>query len=385
MEFFMKKTQLLVCIVALFALAIADPLAAQTYKVGDRGPGGGIIFYYNAQGFNVEGIGICHYLEAAPDSMPTTLAWASANKTTTRLTGTFGTAIGTGRANTDLILRSNNDPSAPAALACRNYSSGGKTDWFLPSFDELAEMINQRTVIGLPTGTSSSGLMFWSSSQHATNNNAAYSRDNSSARGVPEKRISYNVRAIRAFGESGTPAPAPVTINSGTYRIGDRGPGGGIVFYYSTQGFNVEGIGICHYLEAAPDSMPTTLAWASASKTTTRLTGTFGTAIGTGKSNTDLILRSNNDPAAPAALACRNYSSGGKTDWFLPSLDELGEMINQRTVIGLPSSTSSSGLMFWSSSQHATNNNAAYSRDNSSARGVPEKRISYNVRAIRAF
>jgi len=44
--------------------------------------------------------------------------------------------IGTGSANTDAII-AQNSPEASAAKLCRDYSGGGKTDWFLPSYDEL--------------------------------------------------------------------------------------------------------------------------------------------------------------------------------------------------------------------------------------------------------
>jgi hypothetical protein len=56
--------------------SVKNPLKS-CYSIGRPGPGGGIIFYYSAAGFNC-GVGftntgsrtgaICHYLEAAPTS-----------------------------------------------------------------------------------------------------------------------------------------------------------------------------------------------------------------------------------------------------------------------------------------------------------------------------
>jgi len=134
--------------------------------LGGTGPGGGIIFYHDPNGFIMSDTGErAHYLEAAPVNM-TTLAWASRAFIPSNWGGTgnwrsiegTGTAIGTGRRNTALILAV--DANAPAALACRNYSNNGLRDWFLPSRDELSQLYRNRASVG-NLGTS----WFWSSSQ----------------------------------------------------------------------------------------------------------------------------------------------------------------------------------------------------------------------------
>ena len=56
------------------------------------------------------------------------------------------------------------------------------------------------------------------------------------------------------------------------------------------------------------------------------------TAIGKGKKNTALILAA--DPTAPAAKACNDYSHNSKTDWFLPSYDELEMLYTNRANVG---------------------------------------------------
>ena len=113
-----------------------------------------------------------------------------------------------------------------------------------------------------------------------------------------------------------------IKADDSSYNIGDTGPGGGKIFYYNTGGFRVYANAddrtgtICHYLEAAPANQGRNIMWISLGKGTTDVPGT-ATEIGMGRKNTDLILAA--EPAAPAALACRNYSGGGKNDWFLPS------------------------------------------------------------------
>jgi hypothetical protein len=163
---------------------------AEGTAIGATGPGGGLIFYENRAGFTMtDDNSICHYLEAAPADMPTQLAWASAGYTGTLFPGDFGTAIGTGRKNTTLILAE--DTAAPAAYACKNY--GAPNDWLLPSQDELNELHQQKNIVGGFTTN-----WYWSSSQSNANNAVGHNFNN----GGPANRlknITNPVRAIRAF------------------------------------------------------------------------------------------------------------------------------------------------------------------------------------------
>jgi len=167
-----------------------------------------------------------------------------------------------------------------------------------------------------------------------------------------------------------------------TYAIGDTGPGGGIVFY--DKGTVSDG---WRYLEVAPVNQGTDIRWASASFSAIEITGT-GTAIGTGKENTALILAV--DSEAPAALACINYRGGDKSDWFLPSLDELAELYKHRNRLNITE------YWFWSSSQHPMVSSGAWGVDfrenesNSKSGGFKNYGINQyvpgiSVRAIRAF
>ncbi|MCL2214100.1 MAG: DUF1566 domain-containing protein [Treponema sp.] len=153
--------------------------------LGSTGPGGGIIFY--DKGSVSDG---WQYLEAASENQGS-LAWASSSgHTSTNITGT-GTAIGTGRANTTAILAI--DANAPAALACKNYNGGGKSDWFLPGKDELYEMYKARNLLDISSG------WFWSSSQY--NNGSAWGQhfDDGSHCSDGGKNSASDVRAVRAF------------------------------------------------------------------------------------------------------------------------------------------------------------------------------------------
>jgi hypothetical protein len=160
------------------------------------------------------------------------------------------------------------------------------------------------------------------------------------------------------------------------YEIGETGPGGGKIFYISSGGFTMTNNGqTCHYLEAAPADITGTFAWASAGYTGTLFPGDFGTAIGTGRKNTTLILAENT--AAPAAYACKNY--GAPNDWFLPSKDELNELYQQKNTVGGFTTT-----WYWSSSQ--INNNYAWNQVfNNGNQTNDVKNNTVYVRAIRAF
>ena len=104
-----------------------------TCKVGNTGPGGGIVFYDEG---SKKPWG--RYLELAPNGWSgtpedPTANWCEVNKHL----GAFGKEIGTGRSNTGIIVAT---CTSGAAIIASSYSGGGKTDWFLPSNDELNEM-----------------------------------------------------------------------------------------------------------------------------------------------------------------------------------------------------------------------------------------------------
>ncbi|MCL2155408.1 MAG: DUF1566 domain-containing protein [Leptospirales bacterium] len=160
---------------------------SKNYEVGDRGPGGGIIFYVSKAGFTVEGYGTAHYLEAAPADMGR-FKWSRRG---TSIGGT-GTGIGRGRNNTDRILAK--VPDAPAAKACKDYRGGGKTDWFLPSEDELKELYRQRNlVLGFEND-----YYWYSSSSGNPHDQQSLSFSEGNRYGY-DKDTTLRVRAVRAF------------------------------------------------------------------------------------------------------------------------------------------------------------------------------------------
>jgi hypothetical protein len=116
------------------------------------------------------------------------------------------------------------------------------------------------------------------------------------------------------------------------------------------------------------------------------LTNATGTAIGTGLTNTNLIV-SVQGAGSYAAKLCADLVLGGYDDWFLPSRDELQKIGENRVALGEFSECGSMSMepcSYWSSSE--INNNDAYAYSfRSSNSFINGKGGWYRVRAIRYF
>lgn len=152
---------------------------------------------------------------------------------------------------------------------------------------------------------------------------------------------------------SGTPYSAGSTLIMGSSNVtlyarysgtvGGIGPGTGIVFY--DKGAS-SGTPSWRYLELAPDFFTDTyyggFNWSNIFSVAI---GTTGTAIGTGTTNTTAIIAQSGHTSS-AAKMCKDYRGGGLSDWFLPSKDELGQLLINRSLID-PCAD-----IYWSSSEY---------------------------------
>jgi hypothetical protein len=192
-----------------------------TCVVGDTGPGGGVVFYVSATNFTSTGSDCgtaCKYLEAAPANWlaGTTgdplRSWATNvnSNQTTAVSGADGTAIGSGYQNSrDIDAQTGNVAASSAAVLAREYGGGSKSDWFLPSKDELNELCKyartqttgDTAAICDDTGTLRVGFLpsaYWSSSESRTN--LAWAQIfNFGAQGDDYKDVTLYVRPVRAF------------------------------------------------------------------------------------------------------------------------------------------------------------------------------------------
>ena len=193
----------------------------------------------------------------------------------------------------------------------------------------------------------------------------------------------------------------------------DTGPGGGIVFYYSSNAFQSIGSACgtnCHYLEVAPTtgSSPWTdvdRTWATGfydedenalGNWIEPVSGADGTAIGTGYQNTlDIVAQIGNVAATSAAVAARAYRGPENlSDWFLPSRYELNELCKyarNTTNCSGAGGTLRTGFTinyYWSSSQAAGSSawasliHPTLGSGTGSSRDKPSR---HYVRPVRAF
>ena len=122
------------------------------YTLGGVGPAGVRIFYLDNTNHGYEMAGS---LGTAKWQNITSLGQA------TNMAG-LGTAIGTGEANTNLIVSTLGNGNYAAKL-CADYTKNGFSDWFLPSKDELIKVYNFFNTCGCESINPINN--YWSSSQ----------------------------------------------------------------------------------------------------------------------------------------------------------------------------------------------------------------------------
>jgi len=209
--------------------------------------------------------------------------------------------------------------------------------------------------------------------------------------------------------------------SGGACYVGNTGPGGGNVFYVASTNFTSTGSvcgTTCKYLEAAPTGWITASTPAGQTNCTTAGTSMVdpgcewsgnvttsigstarGTAIGTGYSNTSAMIAqaSGGNTAGKAATVARAFQGGSKTDWFLPSHEELNELCkfarsqttgNTATACANVNSVSTgfvSGGFYWSSTE-ADAAYATYRNFNNGGYATRGKEQGWlYVRPVRAF
>ena len=310
-------------------------------KVGMTGPRGGTIFY-DAGSQQWWG----QFLEAENSSTVAKGIWGDSNS----IYGEPGNvaaqrqsmSIGMGRFNTAAMRNA----GSPLAIG----HTSADSDWYIPSKDELNELYDYRAgrmvplTAQIPMWTSSESensfawyQLFHDGTQFTDANgilselktNKSYMR---SAEHVGSGFLSalMEVNRVRAFPYFGGLPPAFNLVTATTQnpqcaslatscRIGDIGPGGGIVVYDagSKQDWG-------QYLEVAPKSCEASRVAYSMKATTSvfplNIVRIKSKKIGFGSVNT-LLLK---DFLSPAALAATR-TCNGLTDWFLPSKNELNE------------------------------------------------------------
>ncbi len=182
----------------------------------------------------------------------------------------------------------------------------------------------------------------------------------------------YYVRAY-ATNSIGTAYGNQIIFTTSTpYYIG-QSFGGGLIAYLDNTGV--------HGLIVASSNIFGGKTWSNGNNSAT---GAIGTAIGTGQSNTIIIVNSLGSSGNYAAKLCNDLVLNGYSDWFLPSKDELNLLYLNQSALGLSSQTQ----VLWSSSELPNLMDQAYEMylSPSSVSFWPQpKSNTYSVRPFRAF
>jgi len=397
--------------------------------VGDFGPGGGIIFATPADGGA--------YLEAAP--VNGLAPWGCLGREV-KTTGTFGS----GDTDTESIANCGDTSDFSAAHLADSLDYGGVSDWYVPSVAELKALYAQRDKFECSDVRCMAivpDAAYWSSTAASDSTaDAVYVSFTDGSDNIDYRLASLYVRPIRKFtvtvptttttapttttsttttttsttttsttttsttttvAPSTTTTAAPTTTrapatceNGGVCAVGDRGPGGGIVFYVAASPFSSQAAcaSTCRYLEAAPPGW----AWGQQSACSqagttstdpvcvwsgnTSTNVTTGLGIGAGFANTAAMI-AQSSTLGRAATATRAYW-GRVSDWYLPSRDELLKLFEVKDR--LASLLMSSGN-YWTSSQVASGSAYVVTPAYPPIASTLAKTYASRVRAIRAF
>jgi len=212
-------------------------------------------------------------------------------------------------------------PSAPLSLSVSSGTDGMNVSWSAPSSNggsALTDYVVQYT-------TTSGGS--YSTFADGTSTATSATITGLTAGSTYYVRVAaVNVITTGTYTAESAGVLSKTCANGGVCAVGDTGPGGGKVFYDAG---SLQSWG--RYLEAAPASATST-TWCN--NTSTALTGTFGRAVGSGTINTYLML---DGCTSGAAYNATGYSNNGYSDWFLPSILDLGQMCTNRATLGMTS------------------------------------------------
>lgn len=185
-----------------------------------------------------------------------------------------------------------------------------------------------------------------------------------------------------------TTAPAvtyeSVTVGSMTYKIGDTGPAGGIIFYAVQEPFSCgpQLSLMCNFLESALTDSEVKRGWSNDEYEEVAASGADRTEIGAGYQNTlDIVKQGSTDASLSGAAYAYGYEFGGFTDWFLPSKDEFREQFTHKDVIGgfsvadYWSSTELDPSFAWSQFFYSTHPQLLH----------PKNHYTHYIRPVRAF
>ena len=181
-------------------------------------------------------------------------------------------------------------------------------------------------------------------------------------------------------GPAGPVGPqGPAGTGGFTHYIGEQF-GGGVIFHLWNDSQGVE-----HGLIVALTDQSTSQVWNNLSSTTI---GTSAQSVWDGLSNSNAIVGQVGHTSSAAKL-CLDLVSGGQSDWYLPSIQELNMLWNNyytvaRVLSQISGATQLSYYDYWSSSENY-GNYAWYFKFYYGSVSFNGKSSTGYVRAVRAF
>jgi hypothetical protein len=173
-----------------------------------------------------------------------------------------------------------------------------------------------------------------------------------------------------------------------THYIGEEF-GGGVIFHLWKDNAGLE-----HGLIVDKTDLSTAQIWSNIDQT---FIGQAAQSSWDGLSNSNAIISQAGHTNSAAAL-CLNSTNGGQSDWYLPSIDELERLYNNRlevnaTLRGISGAIElkkfdiNGGISYWSSSEVNLYYAWTFNFDNGTTEGnnVGYKGSTRYVRAVRAF
>jgi hypothetical protein len=190
-------------------------------------------------------------------------------------------------------------------------------------------------------------------------------------------------------GLTGATGPQGVPGNNGGFMhyVGEVF-GGGVVFHLWRDSLGVE-----HGLILDKTDLSTSQVW---SNVQTTLIGISAQSDWDGLSNSNAILEQASHTSSAAAL-CLNSSNNGQNDWYLPAIDELERLYQNRLEVNTSlrsiggatelkrSEINGEPVIYWSSSEKDVSSAWCFIFNNGGVSIDRYKFITNSVRAVRAF